>query len=186
MKAIFLIFLIFHLSTAADKNNFAKFFRFQSIECKVFDNASIVFEACSVSTLSKTSTALNVVANFLEPIIKPVYASFVLSFRHNSNENFREVLRNEIEYCSALESQSALIKYFTELKESLKKVFVHCPLIGQIGAYNITTPDELPFNKIVPSGFYQDIWQMKKNGKVIGSVKYFFASRIVGKGGQKP
>jgi hypothetical protein len=74
-------------------------------------------------------------------------------------------------------ASNPIVKHFMGLSETVKKIFIKCPLVGQLGALNVTPPAELPIDRIFPSGLYQDHWQFKKNDKIYFYIKYHFESK---------
>jgi hypothetical protein len=105
----------------------------------------------------------------------------VLSYRYGNI--YREVIKNEIEWCSAMENYESnpVVKHFVDMgsdQVDKSKIFMKCPIeIGQLGALNVTPVAKMPIDRIFPSGLYRDHWQFKKNGKVYFYIKYYFESK---------
>lgn len=177
LKIILLIFLQFSFVINEKSKNFIEGFRFRAVECQTFDNTTAIFDVCMVKAISRKLTTLNVMVKVLKKIDKPFFASFILSYRYGNI--YREVIKNEFEWCSTMENSAInpIVKHFIELSDTIKTIFRKCPIIGDFGALNVTAPNELPVDKLFPSGYYQDVWKFLKNGKLMFEVKYFFESK---------
>lgn len=180
-KTCFIILaLIFHqiykFESIEQYNKHIHSVRFRSVKC-TGDNKTIFVKYCNLKAVSRKIVTLNVGLKYLVPYMKPLYAKSVFYYRYGTI--FREILKTEVESCSAFEGAqiNPASKVLIDMFRSRSPHLIHsCPYYGDWDLKNFTMDLDL-INKtsmVVPEGIYKTDFALYING----SITYNFTGTI--------